>query len=145
MNNYKKPVVLLNEELAEGVYAASGAVSGGGLGGDDCWEVKARFHQWPETGRMTYKIQTDAKHINQDHHTSNIRITYIFDHTVTFVSCNGGTLYGSGTGTSITIERNIGTKNGNENLGLGDVEVKTEADSLTLVGVSWVCTGKGMY
>lgn len=27
MKNYKKPVVLANEELAEGVYAASGAVS----------------------------------------------------------------------------------------------------------------------
>lgn len=30
VNNYEKPIVLENEELAEGVYAASGAVSGGG-------------------------------------------------------------------------------------------------------------------
>ena len=29
MEQYKKPVVLMNEELAEGVYAASGAVGGG--------------------------------------------------------------------------------------------------------------------
>ena len=29
MEQYKKPLVLMNEELAEGVYAASGAVVGG--------------------------------------------------------------------------------------------------------------------
>lgn len=30
MKNYEKPVILANEELAEGVYAASGTVDGGG-------------------------------------------------------------------------------------------------------------------
>ena len=34
MEQYKTPVVLMNEELAEGVYAASGAVGGGAAGGD---------------------------------------------------------------------------------------------------------------
>lgn len=29
MKNYERPVVLVNEEMAEGVYAASGSVSGG--------------------------------------------------------------------------------------------------------------------
>ena len=29
MNTYKKPIVLLNEDLAEGVYAASGGAGGG--------------------------------------------------------------------------------------------------------------------
>jgi len=34
MNNYEKPVVMVNEELAEGVYAASGAVS-------TCWKYNS--------------------------------------------------------------------------------------------------------
>lgn len=36
MKNYEKPVVMINEELAEGVYAASGV--GGVMGTSDCWD-----------------------------------------------------------------------------------------------------------
>lgn len=36
MLSYQKPIVLLNEDLAEGVYAASG---GGGDTSTDCWTV----------------------------------------------------------------------------------------------------------
>ncbi|MCM1065220.1 MAG: hypothetical protein NC420_12310 [Eubacterium sp.] len=35
MNSYEKPLVLANEELAEGVYAASGAVAENGSGSDN--------------------------------------------------------------------------------------------------------------
>ena len=37
MKNYVKPIVLENEELAEGIYAASGDV----VDGADCWTVEA--------------------------------------------------------------------------------------------------------
>ena len=133
MKDYMKPVVLMNEELSEGVYAASGD--------GDCWSVTAYIHQTPETGRDDYRIQTDGYHDNTDNHFSNIHITYHFNQTVTFSFCNGGSLVGSATGTSITIERNIGTKNAHESLGLGDVVV-TSGPGLVLSGVSWVCTGK---
>lgn len=39
MTNYERPVVLANEDVAEGVYAASGA----GVG--DCWTVDAKSVQ----------------------------------------------------------------------------------------------------
>lgn len=140
MCNYCKPFVLMNEELAEGVYAASGAPAAK-FGGPDCWTVNAYIHQWPETGRDSYVIQTTGTHLNPDHHLSNIQITYHFNQTVTFESCNGGTLVGNGTSSSITLERNIGTPNSNEGLGLGDLYVVSES-GLSLLGISWVCTGK---
>lgn len=40
MKNYVKPIVLANEELAEGVYAASGAV-----GNANCWTISVRSDQ----------------------------------------------------------------------------------------------------
>ena len=132
MKNYEKPMIL-NMGTYEGVYAASGD--------GDCWVVEAYIHQWPETGREDYRIQTNGYHDNTDNHYSNIQITYHFNQVVTFSFCNGGTLVGSATGTTITIERNIGTKNAHENLGLGDVVVTSDA-GLVLTGVSWTCTGK---
>ena len=47
MNTYKKPVVLLNEELSEGVYAASG----------DCYTCSGKVVQKPATGMLNYVVQ----------------------------------------------------------------------------------------
>lgn len=139
MANYKKPLVLANEELAEGVYAASGAPTING--GSDCWEISAYIDQRPETGRDSYTIQTNGKHINTDHHRSHIVITYHFNQTVTFQSVGRGSLVGSNTGTSIQIEIDIGTYNGNEGLGSCALYV-VSGDGLELTGVSWECKGK---
>lgn len=63
MKNYEKPVILVNEELAEGVYAASGAVSGGGDSSDggasggvtvSSVELSAAGDQWNKVN--TYKV-----------------------------------------------------------------------------------------
>lgn len=49
MKDYVKPVVLVNEELAEGVYAASGA--------GDCWSIGVTSDQeWNGKGH-TFRIQ----------------------------------------------------------------------------------------
>ena len=41
---YEKPIVVVNEDLAEGVYTASG----------DCYNVSAVIVQTPELGNETY-------------------------------------------------------------------------------------------
>ena len=67
MKNYEKPVVLTSEELAEGVYAASGA---GGAGNNDSngglkcdsiymkgvWQA-GDYSQWPAGTARGYKAQ----------------------------------------------------------------------------------------
>ena len=55
MSKYVKPVISLDEGMAEGVYAASG-----------CYTASAYIHQTPENGRGDYRIQVNGKH-NADH------------------------------------------------------------------------------
>ena len=47
MRDYMKPVVIVNSEVSEGVYAASGSA-------DECYTVNAYIHQRPQLGRGDY-------------------------------------------------------------------------------------------
>ena len=55
MRNYMKPVVIVNSEVSEGVYAASGSA-------DECYTVTAYIHQRPQMGRGDYRIQVNGRH-----------------------------------------------------------------------------------
>ncbi len=46
MTNYESPVILRTEELAEGVYLASG-----------CYTASAYIHQTPQSGSGEYRIR----------------------------------------------------------------------------------------
>lgn len=121
MKRYEKPVVMINEELAEGVYAASGYCDG------DCYNVWITSCQTPVPARNTYKYQFDGKHIANEtdgHSGSGQVLTVVFNKNVTYVSCSGTYLSGSGTN---TIEIKYGyTQNPSDNIGLGDLEVTAE-------------------
>jgi hypothetical protein len=114
---YKKPVILTNSDMAEGVYAASG-------GG--CYTTSAYIHQTPQTGRGDYRIHVDAKH--HADHTKEAQVLHIsFNQNVTFVSCNGnGASYQSGNGTK-TLVINLGYhQNPTDNIGFGDLVVESD-------------------
>lgn len=118
MKAYEKPVIVVNEEVAEGIYMASGAV-----GGSDCYTVTARIHQTPETGRGDYRIQVDGVHAASDnHHSGKQVLTLYFNQPVTYKSSNGSLAGGDGTSNlSIAYEYH---NNGSDNIGLGDVVVE---------------------
>lgn len=63
MKDYVKPIVLSNEELAEGVYAASGGIPEG-----DCWTVKASSVQDWNGSHNVFEVTAvhskDYKHIS---------------------------------------------------------------------------------
>lgn len=109
MSKYVKPVVSLDEGMAEGVYAASG-----------CYTVTTNIHQKPETGRGDYRIQVDGVHA-ADHTREAQTLTITFNQEVTYSSSNG-TLVGSETGTTISIGYTY-HQNPNDNIGLGDLVV----------------------
>ena len=122
MQNYSKPLVLANEELAEGVYAASG----------DCYTCKGRIAQWPATGNEQYVIQFDAKHVNADHHSTGQVLTITFNKPVVFKECYGnGAKYESGSGTNTLKISYTYHNNSNDNIGLGDLKVMTVDGSWT--------------
>ena len=55
MKEYMKPVLLTSDELAEGVYLASGDGSG-------CYTTTAYIHQTPQTGRaFLYLLSVSAR------------------------------------------------------------------------------------
>lgn len=133
MKFYEKPIVLLNEDLAEGVYASSGD----GGGGDDCYTVTTNIHQRPETGRGDYRIQVNGVHAAADgHHSGEQVLTLYFNQPVTYSSSNGTLASGDGTD-SISITYNY-HNNGNDNIGLGDVVVISDA-GLAITGSVLSC------
>lgn len=122
VNTYKKPVVLLNEELAEGVYAASGAQGGG----EDCYTCSGKVVQKPATGNLNFVIQFDAKHSSTTHHSTAQTLTIKFNKPVYFNECYGnGAKYVSGSGTDTLVISYTYHNNGVDNIGLGDLKVMT--------------------
>lgn len=132
MREYVSPVIIPNEELAEGVYAASGAVVG-----SDCYTVTARIHQTPETGRGDYRIQVDGVHAASDnHHSGEQVLTLAFNMPVSYKSSNGALMSGDGTA-SLSIVYNY-HNNGVDNIGLGDIVVESDT-GLAVMGARLDC------
>ena len=132
MKNYEKPVIITNDEIAEGVYAASG----------DCYTFTAEIKQKPETGRGDYRIQVNGKHdASDDHHSSERTVQITFNMNVKYKNSLAQTVIGDGT-SMLTLTYVDGVNgsyhnNGHENIGLGDLFVEAEP-GLAITGVS--CT-----
>lgn len=112
MSNYKKPVISIDNGLAEGVYAASG-----------CYTTNAYIHQTPQTGRGDYRIQVNGKH-SSDHTKESQILTISFNQNVIYVSGGAGLAGGNGT-TTLIINLSY-HQNPNDNIGFGDLVVTSE-------------------
>ena len=123
MKQYSKPVVSIDNGLAEGVYAASGA---------GCYEASAYIHQTPQTGRGDYRIQVNGRH-NADHTKESQVLTISFNQNVTYVSGGAGLISGDGTPT-LTIRLSY-HQNPTDNIGFGDLGGTSDA-GLSIAGVS---------
>ena len=126
---YKKPLVLLNEELSEGVYAYSGA------GGYDCYVVEPHIVFRPETGRENYCIQANATHAAANgHHSTQQVLTLYFNQPVFYEYNSSANAYLSGgDGTAeLRITFNY-HNNANDYIGLGDTYVRS-GDGLEVTG-----------
>ncbi|MCC8050480.1 MAG: hypothetical protein LIP10_07465 [Clostridiales bacterium] len=124
MNRYMKPVILANDEISEGVYAASG-----------CYSVSYSIHQKPETGRGDYRIQIDAVHDASHHSTAQV-LVISFNQAVNYVSSNGTLSSGNGTST-LSINYSYHSNN-TDNIGLGDVVVEAD-QGLAVTGAYMTC------
>lgn len=121
MREYAKPVVTVDNGLAEGVYAASG-----------CYTASANIHQRPETGRGDYRIQVNGKH-SSDHTREAQVLTISFNQNVTYVSGGAGLISGDGTPT-LKVKLSY-HQNPNDNIGFGDLCVTSDA-GLAITSVS---------
>lgn len=119
MNN--KPMLLVNDDLAEGVYAASG-----------CYTATAYIHQTPETGRGDYRIQVNGVHAAD--HTKETQWLHISFNMPVKYSSSQGTLE-SGDNSSALVIRYKYHQNPSDNIGLGDLVVVAD-QGLAVTAVS---------
>lgn len=129
MREYRKPILIPNEELAEGIFAASG---------DNCYTFWAHIAQKPELGNPVYTIQIDGKHHAADgHHSSERTVIINFNLPVSYVSSNAVSVEGDGT-TSLKLSFVDGFgsyhNNAEDNIGLGQLKV-TAAEGLAITAV----------
>lgn len=119
MKKYEKPIVMINDELAEGVYAGSG----------DCYTVEAKIEQGPDRAayHSNYVVKIDGKHSAADnHHSSARKIRIEFNLPVTYISSNAASCEGNGTNTLTLLYVQTGDayhNNANETIGLGDLNI----------------------
>ena len=106
---YNKPMIFGTNDLAEGVYAASG-----------CYTAKAYIHQTPEIGRGDYRIQVNGEH-KADHTKQTQWLHITFNMPVKYSSSNGTLESGDNTNT-LVIRYNY-QQNPTDNIGLGDLVV----------------------
>lgn len=107
MSNYEKPVVMVNEELAEGVYAASGAVS-------TCWSMEWDKKENYDGTWQNFRFQ--IRHIDTDHAKTGDNIVVVLNFSgqvteaqsndVAGVSCSGNTVTITGALSSVTPNTN---------------------------------------
>lgn len=107
------------DDLAEGVYMASGDVSG------DCFTVTAYIHQSPEVGRGDYRIQVNARHDGDHNSNRHQQLILFFNQPVEYVSSNG-MLSADSKPTMLKIDISY-WQNHTDSIGMGDVIVRSDA------------------
>lgn len=99
MLTYQKPIVLLNEDLAEGVYAASGSAG-------DCWTITQKTTQ--DWNGQAHVYEIGATHTSAVSHFSEaLVVKFVFSSVVTSAWAEGAgnyTVEGIGT-TTLTVTR----------------------------------------
>lgn len=129
MKAYVKPMILANDELAEGVYAASG----------DCWTV-TRVTSTQEWDGSNHVFEIGCSHSQEAVHISTVqRFKLVFSQTITNAYSNdNGVTVTSFEGNTVYIERN-GHGNAYESGETASFKVRVKAaDEATTKAIS--CT-----
>lgn len=104
MRKYQKPVLKVNDSLAEGVYAASGSVTADSVGTDtsgDCWTVSVTKDQNDAGGYCTFRVA--ANHSNSVVHISTKTVVTVqFSDVVSSAEFEGFDASVSGTVVTLT-------------------------------------------
>lgn len=94
MKGYEKPIAVINDELNEGVYAASGA---------DCWTVNARSVQ--DWNGSHHVFEVSCQHSTAvEHISSATTVTLTFSNTLTDAYSEFSSSF---SGNSVTVTREL--------------------------------------
>ena len=122
-----KPMLFTNDDLAEGVYAASGSTEGTfNCPITGCWTGMATLNQSPELGQDCYTVHFEAHHANVGHYDYVTKIVTTFNQAVTVTSWNDVASY-SVNGNVVTAYRSQ-KANGNEGFGGTGMYIMANSD-----------------
>ena len=130
MKNYERPIVMINEDLAEGVYAASG-----------CWTSWGDYHQTRSTGMEQFCFQVNGLHIDERHNGPFI-IEVTFDQDVSIHKWENYTYLGAkdslGKVHSFYIDQftNQGYCNSGEGFGAGGLYVNCPDETVKTLNIT---------
>ncbi len=146
MKNYERPMITVNEELAEGVYAASGDTAGGSVientsSASTCYGFTPNLQGSSDS---YYYIDMQITHLTADgsdpHASTGLIITFNFSQPVKYAgaqSCNPASVSGDGTSTiQVKLDASVDAQYWGGYLG----QVKFESEAgLSLTGSSISC------
>lgn len=99
MKNYEKPIVLTTEELAEGIYAASG------VDANTCWTIIDVRSTQDDNGNGEHVFEVEIEHTTEVQHISMESTTVLtFNNNVTAARTEGNCT-ASYSGNTVTIVR----------------------------------------
>lgn len=123
--NYTKPVIVMNNDVTEGVYLASGADA-------SCYTIDATIvNQTPTEGRKNYVISINATHA-ADHTREAQTLSVSFNQPVHFISCGVGSLAGGDNTNNLILSMQY-HQNPTDHIGFSDLTVES-TDGLTITG-----------
>lgn len=131
MKKYERPVVMINEELAEGVYAASGATCYlvNGFGCQNPYELNG-------TNMNAWTVHVDGIHDDPGHHSSYREVTIVFNYPVYVEKYESNTTVLSGDGTNTIVVSLNHHNNSVDNIGLSGFVVKVDKSITDLEVIS---------
>lgn len=125
MNQYEKPLIMVNEEVAEGVYAASG-----------CWTVRVKPGQKFSDNERYFEVKV-VHGSNENHGQGYTVIAEVsFNRALSDVSASMGSA--SVMGSTVTVTFSNANANPNENM---TSNVKVTASG---TGAALACTGSSV-
>lgn len=135
MKNYTKPVVLLNDELAEGVYADSGTLS------TDCWTIDPVSVQPWSGSHHVFEIRC-SHNANVEHISGKTVVTLTFSSPLTDARSEFPCTF---TGSTVTVTRTLladAYKSGDKMTYKVEVSTGDEATTkaITCTGATITCT-----
>lgn len=133
MSNYERPIVLANDELSEGVFAASGAA---GIG---CWDTGITSVQsW---NGQQHIFEVSGSHVDTDHMSSSQSMAITFSGPVQNVQVEGNVVVDRVEGNVVYVTRNLHGEHAGEEMTFkiwvaGSNQAETEALTATGCGLT---------
>ncbi len=112
MKNYERPIVMINEDLAEGVYASGSGAAPAGYDNADCWVIihnGETANDVPSESAREFQFNADHASIEVGHAPDSVWVVNFSQDITNVVSCSG--MHTEISGSTVYVYRKWDNKN----------------------------------